>query len=111
MAETANLLIGKGTSFGYIAIGSSTDVIGAASVALGNESFRQAAVVSRVQTDVTNDTAQWVTTFAFVATTTITEVGIFNAAAAGHMLAGQTFAVINVASGDSLQIVYKADVD
>ena len=40
-----------------------------------------------------------------------TESGVFNAASNGTLAARQVFAAINVASGDSLQITWKFDVD
>jgi hypothetical protein len=41
----------------------------------------------------------------------VTESGTLNAAAAGVLLARQTFSAINVANGDSLQVTWKFDVD
>jgi len=66
-----------------------------------------ASVTSLVTTTVTNDTAQFVTTFNFTATLAITESGLFNALDDGTMLARQTFAALNVVSGDSIVITWK----
>ena len=69
------------------------------------------ATVTRITTDVTNDTLQLVRTFAFTATIAITESGVFNAESGGTMLARQTFSAINVVNGDTLQITWKIDFD
>lgn len=62
-------------------------------------------------TDTTNDTAQLVATFTFTGSFAVTETGVLNAASVGTLLARQVFGAINVASGDSLQITWKFDVD
>jgi len=41
----------------------------------------------------------------------VTESGVLNDASTGTLLARQVFSAINVASGDSLQITWKIDVD
>ncbi|OGZ57535.1 MAG: hypothetical protein A2728_00370 [Candidatus Spechtbacteria bacterium RIFCSPHIGHO2_01_FULL_38_11] len=69
------------------------------------------ATVTRVTTDVTNDTTQLVRTFNMTGTAAIVESGVFNAEAGGTMLARQTFSAINVISGDSIAITWKIDVD
>lgn len=117
-AEVAGLMltdIGTGaTSFDYIAIGTGT----ASATALGSEiasgggERRGGANVTgtRITTTTTNDTAQWVTTFTFTSSFAVTEEGIFNDASAGTMLASQTFAAVNVVSGDTLQITHKIQI-
>jgi len=111
-AEAAGLLIPTaGTTFDYIAIGTDTP----SSTALGGECTDSGGerrggadvTTSQVTTTVTNDTAQFVTTFTFTGSLGITEEGIFNAASAGVMLASQSFSVLNVASGDTLAITHK----
>ena len=66
-----------------------------------------AATASRINTAVTNDTAQWVGTVNETATMAITESGVFNATTAGTMICRQTFTAVNVVSGDSLQFTWK----
>ncbi len=115
-AELAGLmLIGvSGTAFDYIAIGTGTPT----TTALGSESTgsggarRGGADVTgtRVTTTLTNDTAKWVTTFTFTGALAITEEGIFNAAAAGTMLASQSFSVLNVADSDTLALDHRVKV-
>ena len=100
-----------GTACDYIAIGTGTPTATAlgAEITTGGGARRGGADVTgtQVTTTTTDDTAQWVTTFTFTADFAVTEEGIFNAATAGTMLASQSFAALNVASGDTLQISHK----
>lgn len=104
--------------FQYIGVGVGTASAAAADTALGSEILdsglsRGTATISRVTTDVTNDTAQGVLSFSVTGTKAVTESGFFNhiGTATGTMLARQTFSAINVVSGDTLQITWKIDVD
>ncbi|MBI4160056.1 hypothetical protein HY504_02725 [Candidatus Wolfebacteria bacterium] len=116
-AAVAGLINGVITNFfEYIAIGTGTVAPAAGDTALGAEittggGARAAGTTSRVTTDVTNDTAQVVLTFNFTASFAVTESGVLDSAAAGILLARQTFSAINVVSGDSLQVTWKLDVD
>jgi len=106
------------TAFDYIAIGTGTTAADATDTQLeteittGGGARRGGANVTgtRTNTTVTNDTAQYVTTFTFTATFAVTESGVLNADSTGVLLCHQTFAAINVASGDSLQITWKVAV-
>jgi hypothetical protein len=118
MATVAGLINGSGTpaAFTYIALGSGTTAAAATDTALETEittngGARAEAAVSLVTTDVANDTAQLVKTFTFTGALSITESGVLNAASDGSLLARQVFSEINVASGDTLQITWKFDVD
>lgn len=121
MAAVASRINGSGAepAFTWIGIGIGTTGAAAADTVLETErdeagttnTNHKSASVSRVTTDVTNDTAQLVTTFNFSATLAITESGVFNASPDGVMLARQTFSAVNVVSGDSLQVTWKFDVD
>lgn len=111
IAEAANLIIGGGTAFSYLAIGTGTTAADVTDTALETESDRQSATTSRVTTDVANDTAQFVYTFSFSGSAAITEAGILNDATVGTLLARQVFAAINVNDGDSLQVTFKIDLD
>ena len=110
-AEAAMLLGALGTAFDYIAIGTSTPgatALGAEASASGSARRGGADVTfSTTTTDTTGDTAQWVTTFTFTGSLGITEEGIFNDASAGTMLASQSFDVLNVANGDTLEITHQ----
>lgn len=121
LALVAGLIVKDvgGTAFDEIAIGTGTtaaaltDTILQAEITTSGGQRRTGANVTgtRVTTDVTNDTAQWVTTFTFTGSFAVTEVGIFNDPTTGTLLARAVFAAINVVSGDSLQITYKVDLD
>ena len=106
--------------FKYVAVGLGTAAAAAADVTLGSEITdsglaRGTATVSRVTTDVTNDTAQMLLSFSVTGTKAVTESGVFNhitvGSATGTMLARQIFSAINVVSGDTLLITLKIDVD
>ena len=107
LAEVANLIIGSGTAFDNIAIG--TGITGAVvgDTALETEVQRETATLSRVTTNTANDTSQWVNTFAFTGDVAVTEYGILNAASAGVLLLRIVDSAVNVASGDNLQITIK----
>ena len=117
-AGVASRLNGAGSeaAFTYIAIGTGTNAAAVGDTALQTEittngGARASATASRVTTDVTNDTAQLVVTFNFTGSFAVTESGVLNAASSGVLLARQVFSAINVASGDSLQITWKFDID
>jgi len=102
--------------FAYIALGTGTTAPDAADTTLETEittngGERALATLSQVTTDVTNDTAQLVKTFAITGNLDVTEAGVFDAVAVGTMLCRHTFAVINLVNGDSLEVTYKLDVD
>ena len=115
-AQLARLMTADitGTSFDWIAVGVGT----AGATALGSESTTNGGarrggadvVGTIVTTTLTDDTAQFVTTFTFTGALALTEEGIFNAAAGGCMLASQSFAAVNVADGDTLAITHKIKV-
>jgi len=110
-AEAAELLVGAGTAFSNVAIGTGTTNFAATSTQLNNEYSRDTATTSTDTTDVTGDTAKFVKSFSFTESKAITEAGVLNNKAAGDLLAAQTFSAVNVASGDSLEITYKIDLD
>ena len=111
-AEMAELLIGAGTAFDSVAIGTgATEAFAATDTQLVTETGRESATTSTQTTDVTGDTSQFVATFNFTATGTINEVGIFNNSTGGTMLAAQQISDVNVQNGDSLQITGKIDFD
>lgn len=117
-AGIASRINGSGAeaAFTFIAIGTGTTAAAAGDTTLQTEittngGARAACTTSRVTTDVTNDTAQCVLTYSFTGAFAVTESGYLNAASAGTLLSRQVFSAINVASGDSLQITWKIDVD
>jgi hypothetical protein len=109
---------GSPAAYTYIALGTNTTAAADANTQLGAEittsgGARAAASVSLVTTETSGDTAQLQNTFAFTTggTFAITESGVLNAASTGTLLARQVFSAINVASGDSLQVTWKFDVN
>jgi hypothetical protein len=99
---------GSPTAFTYLAYGTGSTAFAATQTALVTQSQRAAATVSRTTTTVTNDTLQLTYSFSITTTETITEVGIFNAASSGTMLArtvlGTSRSVVN---GDTYSLTYK----
>lgn len=109
---------GSPNAYTYVAIGTGTAAAADADTQLGAEittsgGARASASVSVVTTDTAGDTAQLQLTYNFTtdASFAITESGVLNAASDGTLLARQVFSAINVASGDSLQVTWKFDVD
>src|SRR3990167_424926 len=83
---------GSQVAFTYLAVGTSSTAVSAAHTALQAEVTdsglaRASATVSRVTTTQTNDTLQLVKAWTATGTKTIEEIGIFNDASAGTMLA------------------------
>ena len=115
LAEISSLILtddpGSATAFDYMALGSGTgqavtDTTLATEIAAsGGE--RAAGTGTQTTTTVTNDTSQLVVTYSFTGALAITEAGIFNASSSGDMLCYQDFSVINVTSGDSLEVTWK----
>ncbi len=109
---------GSPAAYTYIALGTGTTGAADADTQLEAEittsgGARASASVSLVTTDTAGDTAQLQNTFNFTTggTFAITESGVLNSASTGTLLARQVFSAINVASGDSLQVTWKFDVD
>ncbi len=109
IASVAALLVADKsfTGYDYIAIGTGTTAVASGDVALGSEVGRMSTSGTVVTTTSALDTAQFVSITTFGASFAITEVGVFNATSSGNLLCRQTFAAINVVSGDSLQVTYK----
>ena len=107
---------GAEAAFTYIALGTGTNAANATDTTLQTELAtsglsRAAASVSRVTTDVTNDTARLTNTFSVTGSAAITESGVLNAASSGTLLARQVFSAVNVVNTDSLSVTWSFDVD
>lgn len=118
LAVTAGLLADvsgsstDSTPFSHIGIGISgaaSTSAQASNTALDNEIYRSAGASSIQTQSVTDDEAQWQTTFTFSGAQKIRESGVFNAAGvdSGNILCRQTFGDISVASADSLEITWQ----
>lgn len=99
----------------YIGIG--VGATGAARTAAVGDTALSSAVESRVSgtestvtTSTTNDTYQTVGTITATASRAVDEAGCFDASTSGNMFLSATFAVVNLANGDSLALTCKAQV-
>ncbi len=96
----------------YIAIGTGATTA-ARTAAVGDTALttevetRVAGTVSTVTTAVANDTFQEVGTVTATAARAVDEAGLFDAATVGNLFLSATFAVVNLAIGDSLQLTAK----
>lgn len=93
------------TAMTHMAVGTNNTAAAAGDTTLGTEVG--ASRTALTSTTVSTNTVQYVCTFgAGVGTGSLTEAGLFNAAAAGTMLARTVFSVITKAAGDSLTITW-----
>lgn len=111
-AQIALLAGASGTPFTYLALGTSNTAAAASQTALvaeivTNSLTRSAATVSRVTTTVTNDTLQLLFTWTASGSSTVEEIGMFNASSAGTMLNRALTGSMALVSGDQLQATYK----
>jgi hypothetical protein len=105
---TSRMIGAAAAVMSHMAAGTGATAAAAGNTTLGTEVGR-VALTSATQTtgDVANDTVQYAATFgAGVATGALTELGLFNAGAAGDMLARTVFAVVNKGAEDSLGILW-----
>ena len=109
-AAVANLLTtDSGTQcFKYTGIGQDSTAPAPGQTALLNQYKRQVADnMTRVTTNVANDTMQSTTTFNITDTVSLVESGLFDAPSGGNMLCRQTFAPINLQNGDQVTFIWK----
>lgn len=113
LAGLASRINGNGSeaAFTYLAVGTGTTAVDHEDTTLETEITdsglaRASATASRTTTNVANDTAKLSKTWSVSGSKAVTEVGALNADANGTLLGRQTFAAVNVADGDSLQIDY-----
>lgn len=115
-AAIAGLIIGTGTAYGYIAIGTGTTAEAATDTAMEVEIARKVATTSQVTTTVTNDTAHFEATFGsgdgLTGTSAVTEYGLFDAATAGTMLAHVIKPAKNMDwdAGEQLQVTWDVQI-
>ncbi len=104
---------GAQTAFTYLALGTSTTAVSASHTALQAESAssgltRVSATVARVTGSQTNDTLRLTNSFTcgVAGPVVIEEVGIFNAASTGVMLARALSGSFSLVSGNVLAVTY-----
>lgn len=99
----------------YIGIGTGATgaarTAAAADTALSTEvETRASGTESTVTTSQTGDTYQSVGTVSITATRAVDESGLFDASSTGNMITSATFPVVNLSSGDSLQLTWKVQI-
>lgn len=120
LREVAGLLINVAPSdsgdvgeFDSIGIGEGSASVDATDTDLQTPIRRESATTSLTTTSVTEDTGELVNTFSFSGSYAIKESGVFNTGTAdtgGDMLCRQTFPVMNVTNGDSLETTWDIQV-
>lgn len=111
-AQLAALAGSVVTPFTYIAVGTSNTAVSAGQTALiaeisTNGLSRTTGTFSQVTTTTTNDTMQLTKTYSVSGTSTIEEIGIFNAASVGVMLSRALTGSTSVVNGDQLILIYR----
>jgi hypothetical protein len=107
-AVTTNRIKGAGAEPSFVAIGTGAGAAAATDTTLFTEVETRVAGTSTQQTTtVTNDTYQVVGTITATAARAVTNAGLFDALTAGNLFMKGDFAVINLATGDSIQITAK----
>ena len=98
-------------------IGVGTGATGAARTAAVGDTALSTEVESRasgtestVTTTVTGDTYQSQGTVSITGTRALDESGLFDASSAGNMATSATYNVINLLSGDSIQLTWKVKI-
>lgn len=102
---------GSITAFTYLAVGTSSTAAAATQTTLGaeivtNSLTRSSATVSRTTITQTNDTLSLAYTWTASGSSTVEEIGIFNAASVGIMLGRALTGSTALVSGDQLQATY-----
>lgn len=99
----------------YIGIG--TGATGAARTAVAADTAlttevetRSAGTESTVTTTQTGDTYQSQGTISITGTRAVDESGLFDASTVGNMITSATLSIINLLSGDSLQLTWKVQI-
>lgn len=102
---TATFGAGSGTAMSHVGVGTNNTAADAADTALLSEIDR-AAITDTSVNQVASDVVYTSVFSSGVGTGALVEAGIFNAPTSGTMLARTTFAVINKAANDSMQITW-----
>lgn len=105
-----NRIKAAGTEPLNVAVGTGATAEAATQTALVTEvETRNAGTSTRQTTSVTNDTYQVVGTVTATTTRALVESGLFDVVttSSGNMLVRGTYATINLANGDSIQVTWK----
>ena len=97
-----------GAAMGWMAVGTGTTAPAAGDTALGIEIDRNATTSITDSANVVTYVGDWAAGDA--TNSAIAEAGIFNAAAAGTMLARATFTAINKGASDTLKITWTVTI-
>lgn len=108
------LLAGDATAtpFTYLALGTSNTAPAVGQTTLSTEITdtglaRAVATISRITTNVANDTLQLLYTWTASGTKVVEECGIFNAVSVGTMLGRALTSTKTVLNGETIQVTYK----
>lgn len=108
MAKSIVADVAGNVVYDWIAVGTDATAATNNQTALVAEDSRSAGTGTVTTTTLSNDTGQFVVTFAITgADRAFKESGVFSSATAGTMLCRKTFSDINVSTGDSLQVTWK----
>lgn len=114
LSERSGLLgnTGSKTAFTYLAVGTDSTAESGAHTALQAEITdtgleRASATVSQETTTETNDTLQLLKVWTATGAKTVEEVGVFNAASAGTMLARKLTTSKGLTNGETLTGIYQ----
>jgi hypothetical protein len=106
-----NRIIGSGTEPNYVAIGTGTTAEAATQTALVTEvETRALGTSSRATTTTANDTYRVVGTITATAGRAVTESGLFDASTSGNMFTRGVFSVVNLSTGDSIQLTWNVQL-
>lgn len=110
LAIITNRMKGAGTEPVHVAWGTGAGTTAVTDTTLFTEAAeaRTAGTSTRVTTTVTNDTYQVVGTITSLSAQTITNAGLFDAAAAGNLFLKGDFTGIPLAINDSIQFTIQA---
>lgn len=106
-AINTNRLKGAGTEPNFCAVGTGAGTAAIADTTLFTEVETRVAGTSTQQTTTTtSDTYRVVGTVAITATRALTNAGLFDAVSAGNLFVKGDFSVINLLTGDSIQLTF-----
>lgn len=107
-AIATNRIKGAGTEPNFVAIGTGAGTAAITDTTLFTEvETRTSGTSTQQTTTTTSDTYQVVGTVTATASRAVTNAGLFDASSAGNLFVKGDFSVINLATGDSIQVTAK----